>query len=65
MTDEEKAIAVNKLVSVCCCVKKQNTPEFMSYFADTLNAALEALGTDDRVRYPGKWSNELHLESGS
>jgi hypothetical protein len=36
----------------------------MLYLADCINAAIAAQGSDDRVEYPGKWSNEFHLVSG-
>lgn len=55
----------SKLVATCACVKKRNTPEFMEYFAERINVALEALGSDDEVKWPGKWSNKFHLVSGS
>ncbi len=61
MTDH----ATNKLIAVCLCVKKHNTPEFMAYFAECINAALKEHGSDDRVKWPGKWAHEFHLESGS
>lgn len=62
MTEDE---AINKLIAVCCTCKKRNTPEWMAYFAEVINAAIKARGSDDRVSYPGSWSNEFHLESGS
>jgi hypothetical protein len=57
--------AVHKLIAVCCCVKKRNTPEFMAYFAGVINAAIQERGSDDRVQWPGAWANEFHLVSGS
>ncbi len=56
---------IDRLIAVCCTCKKRNTPEWMAYFADVLNAAIAARGSDDRVKWPGNWSNEFHLESGS
>lgn len=56
--------ALNKLIAVACTCKKRNTPEWMAYFAEVLNAAIAVCGSDDRVRWPGSWSNEFHLESG-
>ncbi len=56
--------ALNKLIAVACTCKKHNTPEWMAFFADCINAAIAACGSDDRVRWPGKWANEFHLEIG-
>lgn len=65
MTDHE-SLALNKLIATCVCVKKKcNTPEFMRYFAERINEAIAAMGSDDRVKWPGDWSNEFHLESGA
>lgn len=55
----------SKFIALAITCKKHNTPEWMAYFAERINSALAALGTDDRVKYPGKWSNEFHLESGA
>ncbi len=62
MSDE---VAVNKLLAVCCCVKKRNTPEFMTSFAEVINAALAARGSDDRVEWPAAWSDEFYLVPGN
>ena len=64
MTESERQIALNKLIAVCCCVKKRNTPEFMAGFAVVINAAIAAQGSDDRVVWPGKWASEFQLEMG-
>ena len=64
MTDNERAIALNKLIAVATTCKKHNTPEWMEMFAACINNAMAAQGSDDRVEWPGKWSNEFHLISG-
>lgn len=63
MTDTERD-ALHKLISVACTCKKRNTPEWMRYFAECINASLKALGSDSSVSYPGDWSNEFHFEIG-
>jgi hypothetical protein len=63
MTRSERA-ALHDLVAVCLCVRKHNTPEFMAYFAERINVALEALGSGDRVEWPGRWASEFRLVSG-
>lgn len=55
---------LNKLIAVACTCKKRNTTEWMQYFAECINAAIAAQGSDDRVEWPGKWANEFHLVSG-
>lgn len=62
--EDDKNFHLNKLIAVCCCVKKRNTPEFMVYFAEVINNAIAAVGSDDRVVWPGSWSNEFQLTSG-
>jgi hypothetical protein len=55
---------VARLIAFATTCKTRNGPEWMKQFADLINAALEAAGSDDRVAWPGKWSNEFHLISG-
>jgi hypothetical protein len=64
VSDEERESAINKLIAVAMSCKKRNTPEWMAYFAEVINAAIAAQGSDDRVEYPGSWSDEFHLVSG-
>jgi hypothetical protein len=56
--------ALDDLLAVCLCVKRHNTAEFMAYFAERINAALESHGSGDRVEWPGKWAQEFRLVSG-
>ena len=56
--------AINKLIAVACTCKKRNTPEWMAYFAECINAAIADQGSDDRVVWPGKWASEFQLVSG-
>jgi hypothetical protein len=65
MTADTKEQALNKLIAVACTCKRRNTPEWMAYFAECINKAIEASGSDDRVEWPGSWSNEFHLISGA
>lgn len=64
--DEAKRLheAFSKFIAIALCVKKKNTPEFMAYLAEQCNVALAALGTEDRVEWPGKWANEFSLVIG-
>ena len=59
MTEPERTA-----LDVCLCVKRENTPEFMALFADIINDALAATGSEDRVEWPGKWASEFRLVSG-
>ena len=59
MKDEEFS-ALSKLIAVASTCKKRNTPEWMKYFADKINEAIAAMGSNDRVVWPGDWSNEFH-----
>ena len=63
MTDENLT-ALLQLIAYACTCKKHNTPEWMACFAERLNAAIAACGSDDRVKWPGKWASEFQLESG-
>ena len=63
MSDEQR-IALKKLIAVACTCKKRNEPEWMAYFAEVINAALLASGSDDRVKWPGPRANEFQIESG-
>jgi hypothetical protein len=56
--------AVNRLILLAITCKRRNSPEWMNLFAACINDALRAYGSDDRVKYPGAWSNEFHLEIG-
>ena len=64
MTQTDRDTAITKLIEVAMTCKKRNTPEWMSYFADTINAAIAAVGSDDRVKWPGSWANEFQMEIG-
>jgi hypothetical protein len=54
----------NELIAAAITCKKKNTPEWMADFADKINAAIKAAGSDDRVEWHGNWSKEYHLISG-
>lgn len=64
MNDTERQQRINKLIAFAMTCKKRNTPEWMAMLADVLNAAIEAQGSDDRVRWPGSWANEFQFEIG-
>lgn len=55
---------LNKLIAFVCTCKKRNDPEWMAMLADRINDALAASGSDDRVKWPGKWANEFQFEIG-
>ncbi len=63
LTDFERT-AIDRLIGLATTCKRRNSPQWMSLFADAINAAISARGSDDRVTWPGDWSNEFHLESG-
>lgn len=57
--------AFTAFIATAMCVKRRNTPEFMAHLAAAINTACEAIGCDDRVIWPGNWSNEFHYEIGA
>jgi hypothetical protein len=59
---EAEITKTRELVAYACTCKKRNTPEWMQSLADYLNAAIAAQGSDSRVKWPGSWANEFHLE---
>ena len=55
----------SRFISVVACTKKSNTPEFMEKsLIPGINRALCAIDCGDRVEWPGRWANEMHLVSG-
>ena len=64
MTTDKKMLALGNLIAVACTCKKRNTPEWMAHFAEVINAAIVACGSDDRVKWPGSWASGFHLEIG-
>jgi hypothetical protein len=62
VTPDEREIAINELLAYAVTCKRRNTPEWMATFATLLNRAIEARGSDDRVRWPGSWADEFQME---